>query len=160
MAACDLAGSVQLGQVYAVNSTAVKADGTRKSQTAVAATTYTLPFYPRVPQLRPLWAAPAPPAANGCCSHDGCSYSAWLRAAQTSLQVPSRARPADLSPLLSSPCSKPTLSNLVTVNSNTYTVTVTPDTTAPLVSYPNLGWDVYEILPQVGGLGQGAQYCT
>lgn len=100
------------------------------------------------------------PAANGCCSHDGCSYSAWLRAAQTSLQVPSRARPADLSPLLSSLCSKPTLSNLVTINSNTYTVTVTPDTTAPLVSYPNLGWDVYEILPQVGGLGQGAQYCT
>ncbi|PRW44907.1 fibronectin isoform X1 [Chlorella sorokiniana] len=102
LADCDLGGAVELAQYYVVNSTAIKADGTRKSQTGTQPTQYTLPFYPVL-----------------------------------------------------------TLSNLVTVTPNTtFNVTITPNITTPLVSYPSGGWDSYEIMPQVGGLGQGTTTCT
>ncbi len=46
LADCDLAGLVEQDIPHAVNSTAVKSDGTRKSQVAVAGNQYTLPRYP------------------------------------------------------------------------------------------------------------------
>ena len=45
VASCDVTGKVRQGVTYDVTSTAVKADGVRKSQTGPQGT-YILPFYP------------------------------------------------------------------------------------------------------------------
>ena len=44
-ASCDVSGKVQQGEFYDITSTAVKADGVRKSTTGPQGT-YTLPFFP------------------------------------------------------------------------------------------------------------------